>query len=388
MHFSIITIFPEFFESPLSVGLLSRAMRDGRLTVEAIQLRDFTTDKHRSVDDSPYGGGPGMLLKPEPLAKAIQSAKKAHPGSRVIALSPGGNSLTDAKCRELALEQGLILVCGRYEGIDQRILDHYCDEEISVGDFVLTGGEPAALSLIDAVARQLPGVVGDPESVKRDSFSCALAHPQYTRPRKFEGREVPEALVSGDHSRIEKWRNDAALKRTRTMRPDLIGPAAAKNLWLILLAPRRKERSDEAVQALHDWPEMIRIAKAFGLGGTLFLSGDTELRRAARTIAASDGDDTIAVRRGHSDAVKFISRISGATPMTILVGPDENVEPISAAGLQDRLAEKDQPAALVFGGRSAGLACDRRLDLSAPGVDASNLTSASTAVLILERLLR
>jgi len=223
--FSIITIFPEFFDVFTSVGVFGRAVAAARIQVNTINPRDFTKDVHRTVDDVPFGGGPGMVFKPQPVAKAIQTARKQHDGP-VVYLSPAGRPLTHDKVLELAALPGLTLLCGRYEGVDQRIVDRYVDEEISIGDYVLSGGEPAAMVVMDAVARQLPGVVKESESVEKDAFYDGLLdHPHYTRPATFSGVTVPDVLLSGDHRKIEIWRQKMKLVQTLVRRPDLLASA-------------------------------------------------------------------------------------------------------------------------------------------------------------------
>ena len=220
MKFSILTIFPGFFSSPLKYGVLSRAIEEGKIQVEIYNLRDFAYDLHRSVDDRPFGGGSGMIMKIEPIWEALSAIKT--PDSRVILLSAAGKLFTQEKAVEFSGQNHLILICGRYEGVDERVAENLVDEEISVGDYVLSGGEPAALIVMDAVARLVPGVIRE-ESTKIESFSGGLLeYPQYTRPRDFRGMRVPDVLFSGDHDKIEEWRKRKALEKTMKNRPDLI----------------------------------------------------------------------------------------------------------------------------------------------------------------------
>jgi tRNA (guanine37-N1)-methyltransferase len=211
----ILTLFPEFFDSPLSCSIPKRAIEAGFAKVESIQIRDFSIDKHRSVDDSPYGGGPGMLMKPEPVVGAIREARRRHPDTHVVMLTPSGTKFSQEKALEFTTKPGITLLCGRYEGFDERICD-YVDEELSLGDYVLSGGEPAAMCVLDAVIRLLPGVLGSPESAVLDSFTedGILDWPHYTRPETFEGKRVPDVLLSGDHAKIEAWRREQALARS------------------------------------------------------------------------------------------------------------------------------------------------------------------------------
>ncbi len=222
----VITIFPELFAPFREAGVLGQAIARGDFALEAHDLRRWTHDRHRSVDDIPYGGGPGMVMKPEPLVEAIEAlAGPKGPGRRahVILMSPQGTPFTQAKAKELAEEKHLLIVCGRYEGVDQRAIELAIDEEISIGDYVLSGGEAPALVVIEALSRFVPGVLGNPESTATESFQQGvLEGPQYTRPVSFRGLTVPEVLRSGDHAKIARWRAEQALERTRHRRPDLL----------------------------------------------------------------------------------------------------------------------------------------------------------------------
>lgn len=226
MQFHVITIFPEMFTSPLSASLLKKAQDKGIVSCPVHNLRDYTTDKHHSVDDAPYGGGQGMVMKPEPVVAALEGVCQSLSHPWRILLSPQGIPLTQAKVAELAQRESLVLVCGRYEGIDERI-HPFIDEELSIGDYILSGGEIAALVVIDAVARLIPGVVGNQESVEEESFSHGLLeYPHYTRPEEFRGMRVPEVLLSGNHAKITSWRRQQSLLRTRARRPDLLSQAS------------------------------------------------------------------------------------------------------------------------------------------------------------------
>lgn len=221
MRVDIFTIFPKIFEGPLQESLLGKGIAAGLVDVRVHDVRDFATDRHRQVDDVPFGGGPGMVMKPEPVFAAVEAL---GPGTkRTLLLSPAGKRLDQALVGELAGEHWLVLICGRYEGVDERVVQGLPAEEVSVGDYVLAGGEVAALVVLEAVARLVPGVVGREESLRQESFQDGLLeYPQYTRPQEFRGMGVPEVLLSGDHSRIEEWRRRAALEKTRRTRPDLL----------------------------------------------------------------------------------------------------------------------------------------------------------------------
>ena len=216
---TVLTIFPEMLPGPLAHSLAGKARKAGLWRLETVDIRDYAGDKHRSVDDAPFGGGPGMVMRPDVLDAAIAGAGGAGP---LILLSPRGSRLEQQRVREFAAEPGVRLICGRFEGVDERVLEAHGIEEISLGDFVLSGGEPAAIALIDACVRLLPGVVGCPEALAEESFAeNLLEYPQYTRPQLWQGRAVPEVLVSGDHGRIRAWRRAEAKRLTRERRPDL-----------------------------------------------------------------------------------------------------------------------------------------------------------------------
>lgn len=220
MEIEVLSLFPEYFKGPFDTSILQRAQQNGFLTIRHVQLRDFALDKHRRVDDRPFGGGPGMVLKPEPVHRAIQSVKRED--SRVVLLSPQGKPLNASKCKELANCPHLVLLCGHYEGVDERVLEEDVDEEISIGDYVLTNGAIAAIVLIDAVARFIPGVLGHEQAAEEDSFQDGLLDcPHYTRPVCFEGKKVPSVLLNGNHQEVAQWRRQASLNKTRLTRPDL-----------------------------------------------------------------------------------------------------------------------------------------------------------------------
>ena len=235
MIFDVITIFPDFFKSLLDYGLLKRAVASGRVQIRFHDLRDFTDDRHRSVDDRPFGGGPGMVFKPKPLFRAVEALKAESPGVNfpVILLSPQGRLLNQAVAEELSRDARLVLICGRYEGVDERVVEHLATDELSIGDFVLSGGELAAAVVMESVTRLVPGVLGNEESCQQDSFTAPPAGtgdeagglldcPHYTRPADFRGWKVPEVLINGNHQQIRLWRRQQALEKTWRRRPDLL----------------------------------------------------------------------------------------------------------------------------------------------------------------------
>ena len=223
MQIDVITLFPGIFTSPLQESLLKKAQENGLVTITVHNLRDWCMDKHKTADDAPYGGGPGMVVKPEPLFSAIESIQSQRNNAKVILLSPQGQVFHQKMASRLSEENELILICGRYEGIDERVKDTLVDEEISIGDYVLNGGEMPALVLIETITRLIPGVVGDAQSIVQDSFyENMLDYPHYTRPAEFRGLKVPEILLTGHHGEVDNWRKNTALERTKKLRPELL----------------------------------------------------------------------------------------------------------------------------------------------------------------------
>lgn len=250
MRFDILTIFPDLLASPLTEGIIRRAVQDGKVEIAIHNIRDFATDKHAMTDDRPFGGGEGMVMKPEPLAASVQHVRQLVPGGKVVLLSPQGRTYDQALAHELAAEPHLILACGRYEGVDERFRDHYVDLEVSIGDYILTGGELAAMVVVDSITRLLPGVLGCADSAANDTFSRGgLKHPQYTRPRVFEGDVVPEVLCSGDHAAVSEWRFVAAIRQTLSRRPELLAAMAFS-------------RQEEKLLQKHGLLDAVRVQQA------------------------------------------------------------------------------------------------------------------------------
>ncbi len=227
MRFDVITIFPDFFRGPFDFGVVRRGREKNLVEIRVHDLRGFTSDRHRTVDDRPFGGGEGMVLKPEPIFSAVEAVRQ-NQHAEVVVLSAAGRKFNQAEALRLSEADQVILICGRYEGIDERVVEHLATAEISIGDFIVSGGEIAAAVVVDAVTRYVPGVVGKEESILRDSFSDPAAetqfveHPHYTRPAEFRGWKVPDVLISGDHKAVREWRHDAALGKTQRNRPDLL----------------------------------------------------------------------------------------------------------------------------------------------------------------------
>ena len=248
IHFDAVTLFPEMFDALTRSGITRRAFENGVYELVLWNPRDFSSNAYRSVDDRPYGGGPGMVMTPEPLEKALKAARQRQKScgvreSRVIYFSPQGRPLTHAKVQELMAQPGLILLCGRYEGVDERLIERQVDEELSIGDYVVSGGELPAMVLMDAMVRQVPGVLNDADSAASDSFVDGLLdHPHYTRPEVYEGRPVPPVLLSGNHADIERWRLKQALGRTWSRRPELLGQLTAEQATLLEEYKREAQR--------------------------------------------------------------------------------------------------------------------------------------------------
>ena len=251
MKFVVLTIFPEMFDSFWDHGIIRRAIDQNKIFASTLNIRDFAEDKHQVTDDRPYGGGSGMVMKPEPLAGAIRAAGRKCPSAKIVLLSPQGRVFNQALANELASFEGLILVCGRYEGIDERISHDLIDDEISIGDYVLTGGELAAMVVIDAVTRQIPGTLGGEDAAEKDSFSNGLLeHAHYTRPQVFEGKAVPEILLSGHHEEIENWRLESAMLRTLVKRSDLLKDKTLSKQQLDILK-KWSRRIEEIIKYYH-----------------------------------------------------------------------------------------------------------------------------------------
>ncbi|MGI5883797.1 MAG: tRNA (guanosine(37)-N1)-methyltransferase TrmD [Candidatus Spyradocola sp.] len=263
MRIKILTLFPDMFLPVLGASITGRAMERGILSIEAINIRDYTKNKHRRCDDYPYGGGAGMVMTPQPVYDCFRAATENFPARRIL-LSPRGKTLTQQRARELAQEENLIFLCGHYEGVDQRVIDEWIDEEISIGDYVLTGGELAAMVVIDCLSRHIPGVLGSDESAEEESFSEGLLeYPQYTRPAVYEGRAVPEVLLSGHDANIRAWRRERSLDITRERRPELLQTAPLTQKDRIYLGweeappkrPRRKKKRPSQEENAQNLPE-------------------------------------------------------------------------------------------------------------------------------------
>ncbi|WP_018250077.1 tRNA (guanosine(37)-N1)-methyltransferase TrmD [Orenia marismortui] len=246
MKFDILTLFPEMFSSVLNSSILNKAQEKDLIDINTINIRDYTTDKHNQADDYPYGGGAGMVMKAEPIFRAVDDLKLASRDIPVIFLTPQGDTFNQDMAKEFAEEKELILLCGHYEGVDQRVRDELVTYEVSIGDYVLTGGELPAMILVDAISRMIPGVLGSQESAIQDSFyGDVLDYPQYTRPQEYKGLKVPSVLLSGDHAKVDRWRRKKALKKTLFKRPDLLANASLSKDDKLLLAEIKEEINEE-----------------------------------------------------------------------------------------------------------------------------------------------
>ncbi|QER42399.1 tRNA (guanosine(37)-N1)-methyltransferase TrmD [Thermodesulfobacterium sp. TA1] len=423
MRIDIITIFPEYFESPLKVGLLGKALKKGLLEVNLFNLRDFCQDKHRVVDDEPFGGGEGMVFKPEPLYRAINFLKEKSPNPWVIYLSPQGELLNQKIAEDLARKKHLILVCGRYEGIDERIKDCLVDQEISIGDYVVFGGEVASLVLIECVARLIPGVVGKKDSVERESFSSGLLkYPCYTRPSEFMGLKVPEVLLSGNHAAIEAYRRQKSLELTLKKRPQLLKEAQLSKEDLQFLAEllkkqrvylfllhypvynKRKEVVASAVANI-DLHDLARLGRTYGLRGIYLVQPLEDQRQLAQELLTfwleggganynplrKEALKLLKIFSTFEEALTNVQEIEGEKPL--LVGTDASPKrnPISFEELRNFLWEK--PIIIVLG-TAWGLTeeflekCDYFLEPIWGRLDPYNhLSVRSAASIIIDRML-
>jgi len=390
MQIDVITIFPEYFESPLKIGLLGKALKKGIIKINLYNLRDFTEDKHKVVDDEPFGGGEGMVFKPEPLYKAISHIKNLDPSAWIIYLSPQGEVLNQKIAERLSKKEHLVLICGRYEGIDERIRANFIDEEISIGDYVVFGGEVASLVLIETLARLIPGVVGKKDSVEKESFSTGLLkYPCYTRPRNFMGYEVPEILLSGNHAEIERYRRKLSLEITLKRKPYLFKSAElteedrkflaellkSQRLYIFLVHyPVFNKKGEKIASAITnlDLHDLSRLARTYGVKGVFIIQPLEDQRKLAEELIEywlnKKGAQYNPLRKSAIELVKLfetldsaiseVEKIEGEKP--VLLGTDASPKRkyISCEEVRKILWEK--PVVLVLG--TAWGLCDEVLD--------------------------
>jgi tRNA (guanine37-N1)-methyltransferase len=421
LNFTIVTLFPAMFESPLNHSILKKAQEKGLISIVLVNPRDYTTDRHRITDDYPYGGGQGMVMRPEPLVAAIEGVKIRMPRAKVILLSPQGRVFNQASAAELAKEEELVLICGRYEGVDERVKD-FIDDEISIGDYTISGGEPAATVVIDAVSRLVPGVLGNARSAGDESFSNGLLeYPQYTRPEEFRGAKVPEALLSGDHERIRQWRRQMSVRQTQKRRPDLIGR--------VDLSPEEKElicnqRAPVYVALLHypvydknrqivttavtnmDIHDIARSGRTYGIKGFFVVIPVKALQRLALKIidhwergygsqynvTRKEALALARVKDTLDDVLVDLEQEYGVKPRIVVTSARPGGRRTSFAQLQDMLINTTHPFLIIFG-TGWGLTetiisqSDYVLEALEGWTDYNHLSVRSAAAIILDRLL-
>lgn len=421
LKFTVLTLFPEMFGSTLSHSILKKAQEKNLLAVDLVNIRDYATDKHRVTDDYPYGGGQGMVMKPEPLVSAIEAARNAEIRPRVILLSPTGAVFDQAGAARLAQEQHLVLVCGRYEGVDERV-KAFVDEELSIGDYTLSGGEPAATVVIDAVTRLIPGVLGNEQSPIDDSFSSGLLeYPQYTRPEEFRGRKVPEVLLSGDHERIKEWRRAASLALTRERRAHLLANALLTErerrefaqthapIYAALVHYPVYDKNHEVVTTAvtnMDIHDICRAGRTYGLTGFYVVTPVKALQKLSAKIIEHwevgygsqynvTRKQALALARiadNLEEALQDIERETGARPKLIMTSARPGGKRTPFSKMKDMLQSTTQPFLIVFG-TGWGLTetvveqGDYFLDPIEGGTDYNHLSVRSAAAIVMDRLL-
>lgn len=422
LTFTVITIFPQMFASTLGHSILKRAQEKNLLKITLVDLRDYTTDKHKMTDDYPYGGGQGMVMKPEPLVAAIEDARARNPQARVVLLAPQGRVFKQSVAQRMASESEIVLLCGRYEGVDERV-KAFIDEEISVGDYTLSGGEPAANIVIDAVARLIPGVLGNENSAADESFSDGLLeYPQYTRPEEFRGLKVPDVLLSGDHQRVKEWRQEKSLEITRQRRPDMMAGAelarparTAKGrrqapVYLALLHYPVYDKNHQVVTTAvtnMDIHDICRAGKTYGVQGFYLVTPVKPLQKLALKIIDHwelgygsqynvTRKDALALARisdNLDDTIIDIDKETGQKPLIVVTSARDTGTPrTSYVALQEMLQTRTQPFLVIFG-TGWGLTetiisqADYVLEAVEGGTDYNHLSVRSAAAIILDRLL-
>ena len=421
LNFTVITLFPQMLVSPLSHSILKKAQEKGLIAIRMVDLRDYATDRHRVTDDYPYGGGQGMVMKPEPLVAVIEDIRSKADGARFILLSPQGQLFRQQDAARLAQEKELVLICGRYEGVDERVKS-FVDEELSIGDYTLSGGEPAANVVIDAVARLIPGVLGNENSSAEESFSNGLLeYPQYTRPEDFRGVRVPEVLLSGHHERIKRWRREMSLRLTRERRPDLLvrapltqeekiqATAVKAPVYLALLHyPVYDKRGQVVTTAVTnmDIHDIARSGRTYGVRGFYVVTPVKSLQRLALKIIEhweegygsqynATRKEALALARIRDtldDVLIDIERDCGEKPLLVVTSARPSGQRTSFASLRDMLKMKTQPF-LILLGTGWGLTetifsqSDYVLEAIEGVSDYNHLSVRSAAAIVLDRLL-
>lgn len=421
LNFTVITLFPAMFSSPLGHSILKKAQEKRKISVCLIDLREYTTDRHRVADDYPYGGGQGMVMKPEPLITAIEDARRRLNNPRVVLLTPQGRVFNQMEANKLAQEKELVLVCGRYEGIDERVKD-VVDGELSIGDYTLSGGELAAMTVIDAVTRLIPGVLGNVKSPQEDSFSDGLLeYPQYTRPEEFRGAKVPDVLLSGDHERIKSWRRKMSLRLTHERRPDLLRKAkltaeekqlfsvTTNRLYLALLHYPVYDKNGQVVTTAitnMDIHDIARSARTFGIRGFYVVTPVKALQKLALRIInhweegyGSQYNKTrkealalVRLKDTLDDVIIDIEQQCRCKPQRVVTSARAGGERTSFTELREILTKDVKPFLLLLG-TGWGLTdavvaqADYVLEAIEGGTDYNHLSVRSAAAIILDRLL-
>lgn len=427
MRYDVLTIFPQFFESPFSFGILKKAQERGLIEINTHDIRAFAEDKHRTVDDKPYGGGSGMVMKPGPLGKAIESVRIEGARSLVILTTPQGDVFSDGIAREFSEYEQLVIICGRYEGIDERIREIYVDREISIGDYVLSGGEYAASVIIDAVSRFIPGVLGNEESPYDDSFKEGLLeYPQYTRPDVYRGKGVPQVILSGNHREVERWRRRESIRRTFLRRPDLLDKAVltADDLEFIDELKKQNPPSFRAYVALVHYPvynkkfkivttafvnldvhDLARAARTYGIKGFFLVQPVMEQQALVKRVlwhwtegpgasfnpTRADALRLVRIKNSLDEVVKEIERAEGIRPKVVVTDarPRENM--IGYSELRERVSSGKEPYLILFGTgwgitREVMECADYVLKPIRGFTDYNHLSVRSAASIILDRL--
>ena len=416
MRFSVITLFPEIFESPLAHSILKRARERNLLSVDLVDLRQYARDRHRVTDDYPYGGGQGMVLKPEPLIEAIEDCRRRLGNPRVVLLSPRGRVFDQEVAAETLRHQEVVLVCGRYEGIDERVMG-YTDDTFSIGDYTLSGGEVPALAVIDTVARLVPGVLGNEQSAREESFvEGLLEYPQYTRPAEYRGMKVPEVLLSGDHEEIRRWRRRMSVETTARLRPDLLAkaPGAATPRGKVYVAllhyPVSDRRGDTVTSSITnlDIHDIARTCRTYGVEGFYVVNPVKTLQRLAAKIIDhwergygssynSTRRDALALVRLQGtldDAVAEVSRECGTAPRLVATSArtTPGTDRITFAKMREMLIRDDVPCMILLGtGWGLTDAVFARSDLVLEPIagkdDYNHLSVRAASAIMLDRIL-
>ncbi len=429
MRYDILTIFPEFFESPFSFGILKKAQEKGLLDIQTHDIREHTEDKHKTVDDTPYGGGGGMLMKIAPLASAIEDIKSTSRKSLVVLTTPDGEKFSDKMARELAEYEQIIIICGRYEGVDERIRELYVDREISIGDYVLSGGENAASVIVESVSRFIPGVLGNALSPENDSFNQGLLeYPQYTRPEEFKESKVPDVLLSGNHGEIDEWRRKESIKRTFKKRPDMLDNAILKNEDIEVIKKLKETDSPtfKLYIALIHYPvynnrfkiittaftnldvhDIARAAVTYGVKSFYLVQPNLEQQKLVNRVlkhwtegegasfnkSRSEALNLVALRNTLEDVALEIEEIEGEKPVTIVTDARSADNMIGFEGLRELIFSEEQKPYLLLLGTGWGLAqeimerADYRLKPVSGYTNYNHLSVRSAAAIILDRLL-